>query len=522
MFSQLFLTKNIILNSIIVVISTFMIFYPLGRIIQNRFNLTKRSLALSIPIGLVVFLLINFFFFLPFNFFVLNDQFLNMINMIKDIFIITIILIYFQEWLPPRIQINFERLRLSTFFALINFALFISVVVIMNFYLEDFNQINPIIPSDLPFFSVDKVSYSSSLFNTLVIKNLLEPNLLSITALYKWIYFLIIEIIFYLIAQSYTKQTFKNNYLVSFLGMLLALAFSNYFWISSAQQTSIYIVLLLIIAIFFIKFYFSTWSPNPNIIVFSYWTLFAIFGFSATGILFLFIFWTSSVLFINNYKADSAKLFVHGGYLLSIGIVTISFQNTFLVFILTLFILCIVFIPFTTNYLNSTRSPSIETQTKSDRFVFTSVLLFVFSIVAFLFLLSTTDLETTKNYLLGFIVLIPELAWYWNLLIMALVYFLPCTILLIFFFRNLDKSLTWYYIFAFIFALFMNPLNYYFLYYLFGVQLTIFFWVWPLIIFEIILVNYESVFTFIKRRFHFKKKKTISKVNDDKENKRPN
>ena len=97
MLLQLFLTKNIIFNSIVIVMTSFMIFYPLGRIIQNRFNLAKRSLALSIPIGVVAFLMINFFFYLPFNFILQADQFLQTINIIKGIFILTIILIYFQE-----------------------------------------------------------------------------------------------------------------------------------------------------------------------------------------------------------------------------------------------------------------------------------------------------------------------------------------------------------------------------------------------------------------------------------------
>ncbi len=125
---QLFLSTTILL----------LIFYAVGRIIQNKFSFRKSNVYISIPLGLIAFLSINQIFYLPVILLGLDSEIFNIIDTLKIILILTLVIIFYETWIP---KVSFNGLKILVMSA-ISILIAFSIYILFSIYLKEFNNID--------------------------------------------------------------------------------------------------------------------------------------------------------------------------------------------------------------------------------------------------------------------------------------------------------------------------------------------------------------------------------------------
>ncbi len=106
-------------------------FYALGRIAQGYFRFHKSNIAISIPLGLMVFLVINQLVYTPIIITDLGVDVLSIIDTLKSIIIILFIAISYEQWFPKFSSIGTKSAAFITVNTLV--IVFVYFVLILNF-----------------------------------------------------------------------------------------------------------------------------------------------------------------------------------------------------------------------------------------------------------------------------------------------------------------------------------------------------------------------------------------------------
>lgn len=141
----MFLTEIWNSNEIYLIISflffSLFIFLLLGRIVQKKLHIFQNNLSLSVPLGFISYFLITF---LVYEVFIIINFELNIIRwveIIKNSFILLLIIFFYKEWLPKKDEITKKGIC-SFFFQTLSFVtLFVIFLVFSNFF-EWFNYID--------------------------------------------------------------------------------------------------------------------------------------------------------------------------------------------------------------------------------------------------------------------------------------------------------------------------------------------------------------------------------------------
>lgn len=134
------LINNHTLEILLLLITLLFTFYVLGRIIQETFSFKKSNHFLSIPIGLVIYLIFNHIMYFAIIFFQLKIEFLKGFDFLKEFSLFCIIAVSYKIWIPK--NKNFYTSIYITSFTAISIIIPIIIFRVSDFYLPSFSPIN--------------------------------------------------------------------------------------------------------------------------------------------------------------------------------------------------------------------------------------------------------------------------------------------------------------------------------------------------------------------------------------------
>ncbi len=363
--------SNDILNLVLVLALFLVIFYGSGRILQNYFSFKKSNQFLAIPIGFFSYFLITELTYLPTIFFEMENFIRSFFEVIKNFFLIVLIIIYNKSWL----KIQKPNWYLIRTFSLVSLSVSIPILIyfLFDFYISSFT---PLITSDSGFTLIDSIrdisnkNYFESSFTSSSISLTMEKY----QGFYYWIfnisaltsendildmimrYFVPIVIIFVITFSIIGTLIDPERNIFTFVYLTIISTFTIIGLGFIGQYNLFYYILPIIIFITLLLYSYSTEkAPNDNLITASIFLLLSIQVFSIYAIIIFLIYGfciTMICLLKDGFFIRSLIFYFSLFLLMSIGLSIIvlvdkfselfSFSISYLLVILFLFIIIIV------------------------------------------------------------------------------------------------------------------------------------------------------------------------------------
>lgn len=130
--------KNVYILSALHLVALLLIFYALGKVVQEYFSFKKSNIYISIPTGMFTYFLITQMFYMPLILLGFNISIISIIETVKAVAVVSILIVSFDKWMP-----KFSMFGLKSFgylVATISITLVIYFVLIE--YLEFFGQVH--------------------------------------------------------------------------------------------------------------------------------------------------------------------------------------------------------------------------------------------------------------------------------------------------------------------------------------------------------------------------------------------
>jgi len=293
-------------QSIILVLVSIFIFYALGISIQKRFKIAPEFFSLSIPIGFIIFIFINQIFYTPLIFFEVTTLNLTIFEIIKDIFILILIIWNYKYWINIGWlnKITFKKLGcylsiFSVIFVVVQFSTFIIGIDVEN------ESINAIVNN----WSYDLLSDINSSIQPLVINGdnlysnisyyywiLVISNITSIDTqiLYEWYSSIIMYLSFFGVSIFITNKYFKSN---TYTIATFIVLFISFFVGSNANTGNLFLLLIFALLWAMNVNFITADDANNNSLILSSLIVFTSSAF-VTNSTIIILMWLFSMIFI--------------------------------------------------------------------------------------------------------------------------------------------------------------------------------------------------------------------------------
>lgn len=327
---------NAIGSTVTMIFLTSFIFYSLGRVIQNRFSVSTESFVISYPLGFIAYWSITQILYAPFIAFGVSPSALAIIEIVKNIAIILIVLVNYDDWLKVSIFTSKDAMAKFSFFT----TMFIGTYLIMQFsgigmdasttssgllYQLNDEIINSSTESIMLINTGTSLGYSDYSFSTNSYYYWMSLKMVSLNSDLYMLNAWLITFMFYALSFTtsiYLSERYFKGYNKYFASGILFFSMIMFSMISAPGLGSYFILPLIAIAWALFTNYIGVDGKSKNSLVLSTIAMFAVTAFATIGILFIFI-WMIGIIFVQMFNDDRFTLFS----LVSINLILFSLFN---------------------------------------------------------------------------------------------------------------------------------------------------------------------------------------------------
>ncbi|BDU67429.1 MAG: hypothetical protein TYPL_0820 [Candidatus Tyloplasma litorale] len=485
--------NNFIIESLLSIFILFLIFYIIGRIVQEQYSFKKSNNFLSIPIGFCVYLFINQIIYSIIIFLNMDYQLMKIIDLFKEIILLIFIVSFYKIWMPKWSSFFnktfFRTIFLFLFSALIPF----SIYLLLWHLLENFSPINEnfifainrieqtgifhegFVQQDSLMWIFEK--YESFYYWVSIISNLLFNDLYSYGSSFEYIEktieYIITPVILISISLMITGLIIdpERSIITVFISTFTSISSILLLGIIGPYNKSFYSLAISIFLIMMMYNYLSQSLPSNRTIIFYFFMLFIFLAIDENALILMLIYGMIAVISSFIKKGDSVRNIVRY-FGIIFGILTLSvllflienieyISESIIYLILLLILFGFIYIPFRSLGHNQSRRKELvsfeEKTSKNFTLVSFSISLAIFLFSLFLcFVYEINLVNLLESYFIQINMFNDE--YLIGLLIYSLIVILPMIIILILLWAKYNFKSSLFLTFFYINMLF-NPIN---------------------------------------------------------------